>query len=462
MVDDVFADIREGLEQLVRIPSVSADGFDSKYVRESAEETAWWLERSGLKGVRLLEVDGAHPAVFGVTPGPAGSPTVLLDAHHDVQPPGPENLWASPPFEPAERKGRLFGRGTADDKAGIAVHAAALQAWEGRPPVGVGVFIEGEEEIGSAHLADFLGKYEGLLRADAIVLADCANWASGQPTLTTSVRGLLDCKIEVRTLDHAVHSGRYGGPVPDALTALSRLIATLHTPEGDVAVQGLSRGSSGAVPFTEAELRRFSGMRPSVRLLGSGSLTDRLWARPALAVLGIDAPSTHDAVQKLVPVASARISIRLAPGDDTQRAFHAVKEHLRSHSPWGAEVTITPCLEGEPHSIDASGPACEAFRQACMDTWGRAPLEPGSGGSLPLVSALSAAYPDTELLLTGVEDLESNSHSENESVHLGDLRNCCVSEAMLFGHLAASAQGWAGSASDAHKPRGMSHRCESS
>jgi len=439
MVDSVFGDIRDRLEQLIRIPSVSAEGFDAKHVRESAEETASWLEHAGLEGVRLLEVDGAHPAVFGATPGPAGSPTVLLYAHHDVQPPGLEKLWTSPPFEPTERKERLFGRGSADDKAGIAVHAAALQAWEGKPPVGIGVFIEGEEEIGSLNLAGFLNKFGGLLRADAIVIADCANWTAGHPTLTTSVRGLLEFQIEVRTLDHAVHSGRYGGPVPDALMALCRLIASLHTDDGDVAVQGLSAGSSDAVPFTEAELRRFTGLLPSARLLGSGSLTDRLWARPALTVLGIDAPATGKAAQKLVPVANARISIRLAPGDDTHRAFDAVQEHLRRHAPWGAEVTVTSCRAGEPHSIDVSGYAFEAFRRSCADTWGCAPLEPGSGGSLPMVSALAKTYPDAQLVLTGVEDLESNSHSENESVHLGGLRNCCVNEATLLAHLAAGA-----------------------
>jgi cysteinylglycine-S-conjugate dipeptidase len=434
-VDAVFDEVRADLERLVRIPSVSADGFDPKYVRESADETASWLEQSGLQGVRLLEVEGTHPAVFGVTPGPAESPTILLYAHHDVQPPGLDELWESPPFEPTERGGRLFGRGSADDKAGIAVHAAALQVWEGKPPVSVGVFIEGGEEIGSVHLTEFLSKFEELLRPDVIVIADCTNWSDGQPTLTTSVRGLLDCQIEVRTLDHAVHSGRYGGPVPDALTALCRLIATLHTAEGDVAVPGLSTGTSDPVPFTESDLRRFTGLRPSVRLLGSGSLTDRLWARPALAVLGIDAPSTSNAAQKLVPVASARISIRLAPGDDTRRAFLALKEHLTRHAPWGAEVTVTPCRVGEPHSIDVSGPAFETFRRCCGDTWGRAPLEPGSGGSLPLVSALATTYPQAQLLLTGVEDLESNSHSENESVHLDDLRTCCVNEATLLAYL---------------------------
>ena len=438
-VEAAFEGIRAGLDDLVRIPSVSADESARDQVRRAAEATAAWLERSGLNDVRLLEVDGAHPAVFGATRGPVGCPTILLYAHHDVQPPGPAELWKSPPFEPTERGGRLFGRGTADDKAGIAVHAATLQAWEGKPPVGVAVFIEGEEEIGSAHLPEFLSKYEDLLRADAVVLADCANWTIGQPTLTTSVRGILDCLVEVRTLDHAVHSGRYGGPVPDALTALCRLIATLHNRKGGVAVKGLRSGSSHPVRMPESDLRRFTGLRPGVRLLGRGSLTDRLWARPAIAVLGIDAPPTSDATTKLLPVASARISVRLAPGDDTRRAFRAVEEHLRRRAPWGAEVNVRPCREGEPHAIDVSGQAFEAFRRACADTWGRAPVELGSGGSLPLVATLSSAYPGTAMLLTGVEDLESNAHSENESVHLGELRNCCVNEAMLLGYLASRA-----------------------
>lgn len=440
MVEAAFGGIRAELDDLVRIPSVSADKECAGQVRRSAEATAAWLQRSGLQGVRLLDgVEGAHPAVFGTTHGPAGTPTILLYAHHDVQPPGPDDLWDSPPFEPMERDGRLFGRGTADDKAGIAVHAAALAAWEGRPPVGVSVFIEGEEEIGSAHLPEFLDKYEDLLRADAIVLADCANWTVGLPTLTTSVRGILDCLVEIRTLDHAVHSGRYGGPVPDALTALSRLIATLHDDNGSVAVAGLRTDSSHGMNMSEADLRRLSGIRPGVRLLGEGPLTDRLWARPAIAVLGIDAPPTATAGQQLVPVAAARISVRLAPGDDTQQAFKFLRDHLVSQAPWGAEVTVKPSHEGKPHRIDASGPAYEAFRRACIQTWGRAPLEPGSGGSLPVAAALADVFPGTALLLTGVEDFESNTHSENESVHLGELQNCCVNEAMLLAHLAARA-----------------------
>jgi cysteinylglycine-S-conjugate dipeptidase len=435
-IDSAFDDVRREFEQLVRIPSVSAASFDARHVRDSAEATAIWLASSGLTGVRLLEVDGAHPAVFGATQGPAGSPTVLLYAHHDVQPPGLEEVWHSPPFEPTERDGRLFGRGTADDKAGIAVHAAALQAWEGKPPVGVAVFIEGEEEIGSGHLPQFLRKYGRLLRADAIVLVDGSSWAVGQPALTTSLRGIIDVLAEVRTLDHAVHSGRYGGAVPDALTALCRLIATLHNRRGGVAVKGLRTGPAHALRMHESDLRRFSGLQPGVRLLGRGPLTRRLWAKPAITVLGIDAPPTAGAAHKLVPVATAKISVRLAPGDDTQQAFRALEAHLHRRAPWGAEVTVSRVREGSPHSIDMSGHAFQAFRRACIDTWGRAPVEPGSGGSLPLASALAAAYPDMALLLTGAEDPESNAHSENESVHLGELRNCCVNEAMLFAHLA--------------------------
>ncbi len=320
------------------MPSVTAagyEGYNADEVRRSAEETGAWLERSGLQGARLLEVDGAHPGVFGQTAGPAGSPTVLLYAHHDVQPPGAMDLWESSPFEATERDGRLFGRGTADDKAGIAAHAAALRAWDGAPPVTVSVFIEGEEEIASPNLGRFLEKYEDLLRADVIVLADCSNWTLGRPALTTSLRGIVDFIVEVRTLDHAVHSGTYGGPVPDALSALSRLIASLHDDRGNVIIDGLHSGPPYGIEVREADIRRFASVRPGVSLLGTGTLAHRLWGRPALAVLGIDAPSTTDAANKLVPMARAKISVRLAPGDDTATARNAIEAHILGRAPWG-------------------------------------------------------------------------------------------------------------------------------
>jgi acetylornithine deacetylase/succinyl-diaminopimelate desuccinylase-like protein len=440
-VEASFGQIRAGLAELVAIPSVSAAGYDAAHVARSADATAALLQRSGFQGVRTLTAKGAHPAVYGSVRGPAGSPRVLLYAHHDVQPPGPEKLWISPPFEPTERDGRLFGRGTADDKAGIAVHAAALQAWDGRAPLDVAVFVEGEEETGSTHLASFLSAYEDLLRSDVIVLADFSNWRLGEPTLTRSLRGIVDCVVEVRTLDDAVHSGKYGGPVPDALTALCRLIATLHDAAGNVAVQGLHAGAPHSVLVDEAELRRAAGLRPGVRFLGDGPLAHRLWSRPAVSVLGLDAQPVADAMHKLLPSARAYNSVRLAPGDDGQRAFAALEKHLLAHAPWGAEVQVTLDHVGEPHDIDTSGYAFDAFRRSCLDTWQCLPREPGSGGSLPMVAALAEAYPEMALLLTGVDDPQSRVHSENESVHLGEFRQCCVNEALLLGHLAAAARG---------------------
>ena len=429
--------IRAELERLVRIPSVSAAGPGARNVRRSATATARWLRRSGFTDVRLLSVDGSHPAVYGFAAGPPRSGRVLLYAHHDVQPPGDLSLWASRPFQPTERDGRLFGRGTADDKAGIVVHGAALRVWNGRPPLDVVVLVEGEEETGSRYLPEFLRAHKELLRADAAVIADCSNWGIGQPSLTTSQRGHVDCVVEVRTLDHAVHSGKYGGPVPDALTALCRLIATLHDSAGGVAVSGLQTGPVYDVDIPESDLRRAVGLRSGVRLLGDGPISHRTWGQPALSILGIDAPDVAGAAHQLVPSARARISVRLAPGDDAQRAFVAVEKHLYSHAPWNAEVSVIHDHHSEPYRIDTSGPAFDAFRRSCADTWDRAPVEPGSGGSLPMVAALADAYPDMALLLTGVDDPDSRAHSENESVHLGELRKCCVNEVILLGHLAA-------------------------
>ena len=436
-VETAFPVIRDELDRLVRIPSVSATGFDARQVRRSALATKAWLRRSGFKDARLLEIPGSHPVVYGTMRGPTGSPRLLLYAHHDVQPPGPADRWDSPPFEPTERDGRLFGRGTADDKGGIAVHAAAVQAWAGQPPLDVTVFIEGEEETGSTHLLEFLSIYQDQLQADAIVIADFSNWDIGQPTLTTSLRGIADCVVEVRTLDHAVHSGKYGGPVPNALTALCRLISTLHDAVGHVAIKGLHTSPTQGVDMDESFLRQVAGLRPDVELLGEGALSERIWARPAVDVLGIDAPPVEGAAHQIVPWARARISVRLAPGDDTRRAFRALEEHLHRHAPWNAEITITRDHLSEPYHIDASGAAFDAFRSACTDTWGCAPIEVGSGGSLPLVAALAEAYPGMPLLLAGIDDPESKAHSENGSVHLGELQKCCVNEALLLGYLAA-------------------------
>ncbi len=432
-----LARIREELERLVRIPSVSFGGFDPANVQTSAEATAEILERSGCADIRLMQIDGAHPAVFAACDARPGVPSVLLYAHHDVQPPGAADLWDSPPFEPTERNGRLHGRGTADDKAGIVVHAAAIRAFDARPPVRVKVFIEGEEEAGSPNLGQFLERYADDLRSDVIVLADNPNWRLGVPGITTSLRGLVDCTVELRVLDHAVHSGEFGGPVVDALASLARLLATLHHDDGNVAIEGLTTDPAPTIEMSEDEYRASVGTRPGVQLVGEGPITARLWARPAISVLGIDAPAVDDASNQIVPAARAMISLRLAPGDNAPRAMQSLSSHLRSHAPWGAEVHVTEGLGrmGDGATIDATGPAFDAVRSALAHAWGTEPVDIGGGGGIPFVEAFAGAFPQASLLLTGVADPDSRLHSENESVDLGDLERACLAEALLLSKL---------------------------
>jgi cysteinylglycine-S-conjugate dipeptidase len=435
-MDQVLPDVRADLEGLVRIPSVSAAGFDPGQVRRSAEATAEVLERSGLRGVRLLELDGAHPAVFGALAAPHGAPTILLYAHHDVQPQGDEAEWDSPPFEPVERDGRLYGRGTSDDKAGIAMHDAAIRAHGGAPPVGVTALIEGEEEIGSGHLTQFLEEYGELLRADVIVLADLANWRVGEPALTTSLRGLVDCVLEVRTLDHAVHSGMFGGPFPDAVTALARLLATLHDERGRVAIPGLVSRESDEIDLTEKELREQSGALAGLSRIGEGTLTSQVWTMPAVSVLGVDAPRIDEAANKLVPMARAKVSLRIAPGDDPDRAMDALVAHLESNAPWGAEVRVIRGAKARPFEVRAEGPVFDAAREALREAWGVAPVDIGAGGSIPFVAAFADAFPETPILLTGAADPDSRAHGANESLHLDDFARACLAETLLLSRLA--------------------------
>jgi len=433
----VLPQVRQDLERLVRIPSVSAPGFDPEEVVRAATATAEVLEASGLGAVRILEMEGEHPAVYGETPAQDGAPTVLLYAHHDVQPPGRPEDWMSPPFEPTERAGRLYGRGTADDKAGIAVHAAALRTHEGSPPVGVKVLIEGEEEIGSPNLPGFLERYGEDLRADVIVLADMVNWRVGQPALTTSLRGLVDCYVEVRTLEHGIHSGMFGGAFPDALSVLCRILATLHDDDGSVAVPGLSSGPADELDLTEAELRAQAGAVEGVALIGWGSLTERVWTMPAVSVLAIDAPPVAEASNTLVPAARAKVSLRIAPGDSPEEAMRALLDHLRSNAPWGARVTVRPGAAAWPYAARTDGPAYRAASSAFEDAWGVPPVQVGAGGTIPFVAAFAEAFPEAEILMTGVEDPDTRAHGANESLHLGDFERACLAESLLLERLAS-------------------------
>lgn len=423
--------VRAELESLVRIPSIAFPGYDPAPVRASAETTAEILAAAGYDGVRLIELpSGEHPAVFAEKAGPPGTPTVLLYAHHDVQPEGPVEQWHSPPFEPTERDGRLYGRGTADDKCGIVAHAAALRAFDGRPPIGVKVLVEGEEEASTENLPFLIGGHRDLLAADVIGVADGGNWRSGVPTLETSIRGVVDCRITVRVLDLAVHSGVFGGPIPDALSALARILASLHDDEGAVAIAGLKSGSWDGVEITEAELRHEAPLRPGVRLIGHGAIAERLWTGPAVSILGIDAPSTREASNQLVPVASAKVSLRLAPDDDPIRARDLLAAHLRSHAPWGVEATVDQGEAGSGMRIRDDGPAAEAMRAAMVAAYGQPVVRIGSGGSVPLVPVLHSTFPDAEILMYGASDERSQYHSIDESVGLADLERTALAEAL--------------------------------
>jgi acetylornithine deacetylase/succinyl-diaminopimelate desuccinylase-like protein len=428
--------VRADLERLVRIPGIAFEGFDHSHVERSAEASAELLRGCGLD-VTIVRA-GGQPAVIGRRPAPPGGRTVLLYAHHDVQPTGDPTLWDTEPFEPVERDGRLYGRGAADDKAGIMAHVAALRAFGAALPVGVVVFIEGEEEYGSDSLERLLSEHREELEADVIVIADSGNWDVGVPALTTSLRGIVNCFVEVRTLDHAVHSGMFGGAVPDALTALSRLLATLHDDAGDVAVDGLVSGQASPLDFPEDRLRAEAGMLDGVSFIGTGRLVDRIWTKPAISVLGVDAPRTPEAPNALVPAAKAKLSVRLAPGDDPKSAYAALRAHLEKHAPWGAKVTVTFEHDGAPCVIDASGPAFDAARAAFREAWdGVDVVDIGVGGSIPFIATFQEMFPRAAILVTGVEDPHAQAHGPNESLHLAEFGRVCLAEALLLAKVAA-------------------------
>ena len=434
----VLPGVTEDLIRLARIPGIAFEGFDHSQVDRSAEAVADLLRDAGLPDVRIVR-RGGQPAVIGRRPAPPGAPTVLLYAHHDVQPVGDASQWLTPPFEPTVVDGRLFGRGCADDKAGVLAHVAALRAFGDDLPVGVVLFVEGEEEFGSESLEDLIREYRADLAADVIVIADSGNWDIGVPALTTSLRGIVNLFVDVRVLDHAVHSGGYGGAVPDALTALSRLLATLHDDAGDVAVPGLVTGPAAALEYPLDRFRAEAGMLPDTELIGTGRLVDRLWTKPAIAVLGVDAPRTREAPNALVPAARAKLSLRLAPGDEAPKAYEAIKAYLEAQRPWGATVEVSLEQLGPACQIDATGPAYDAARAAFRTAWnGVEPVDIGVGGSIPFIATFQDLFPAAAVLVTGVQDPDSRAHGPNESLHLGEFARVCLAETLLLANVAAA------------------------
>ena len=448
-VDAGQAQAREDLEALCRIPSIAFEGFDPAPVEASAEATAALLERSGTS-VRILRDDDTPPAVYAETAPVPGAPTVLLYAHHDVQPTGPEEAWTSPPFEPTERDGRLYGRGCADDKAGVVAHATALAAWAGLggPPVNVKVLIEGEEELGSPHLQPFLARHGDLLAADAVVVADLVNWQVGVPSLTTTLRGMVEVTVEIGVLDHAVHSGMYGGPVPDPLSALAKLVAGLTDDDGVVTLPALRAGLTepsradrealAALDFDEARFRGEAGLLDGVPLAGDASLPPlgRIWHEPFLSVLGVDVPSVQQASNTIQPMVRAKLGMRVGPGQDAAAVRDALVAHLAAQRPLGLEVRASAGAAGDPFTTATDRPPVGAMLRALADGYGADPVIMGCGGSIPLLGPLQAANPDASMLLIGVEDPDSRAHGIDESLHLGDWRGACRSVALLLAEMA--------------------------
>jgi acetylornithine deacetylase/succinyl-diaminopimelate desuccinylase-like protein len=435
-IADGAAFARQGLEELVRIPSISAAPEHAVDVQAVIERVAELATDAGAADVEIVR-SGGQPALIAHWPAPAGAPTVLLYAHADVQPTGPVSEWTNPPFEPTERDGRLYARGAADDKAGVAMHLAVLRAFGGKPPVGVVLFIEGEEEIGSPTLSALLREHRDKLACDVIVIADSGNAAVDVPALTTSLRGIVDAIVEVRMLTGPVHSGVYGGPVGDALTALCRLMASLHDDNGDVAIPGLVTGAAASPDVPEDEWRADAGLLPGVQLIGTGSIHDRTRTRPAVAVLAVDAPATQEASNVLLPHARAVVSLRLAPGEDAHVAMKSLVDHLESHAPWGAQVTVTPGAIGQPFSVETIGPVYDLARSAFADAYGNTVVETGTGGSIPFIAEFARAYPGAPVLVTGVGDPASRWHGIDESLHLAMWQTACVAEALLLHRLGA-------------------------
>ena len=427
--------VRADLEALTRIPSVSASSFDQSEVARSAEAVAALLRAEGLDAEIIIE--GGRPAVIGHVDGPEGAPTVTLYAHHDVQPPGDEADWDTPPFEPTERDGRLYGRGAADDKAGVMAHVAALRAHAGNLPVGLTIFVEGEEESGSPSLETILEKHGDRLAADAIVIADSTNWAVGSPALTTTLRGGVRVIVTVRTLDHAIHSGMYGGVAVDAVTALVRLLSTLHDEQGSVAVTGLDESVAADLDYDEARFREESGLLDGTQLIGTGSILSRLWTKPSITTIGIDAPTVAMSSNTLVATAAAKVSMRIAPDEVDTEAFDLLRAHLLEHAPWGARVEVTFEEGGMGFSADARGPVYDQARAAFHDAWGVEPVDIGVGGSIPFVAAFAERFPEAAILVTGVEDPDTRAHGANESLHLGEFEKVCTAEAIFLARMGA-------------------------
>lgn len=430
------------LASLVKIPSVSWDGYDQLHVNQSAETVKQlfaslnFFDSLNIHAVADEQDRMGRPAVLGIKKAETGYPTVMLYAHHDVQPWGKESDWQTPPFQPTLKDGRLFARGSSDDKAGILVHYSALKALTTvigtELKIGVVLFIEGEEEWGSRSFENFLKRFEHQMVSDVIIVADSDNWDTQTPALTTSLRGNVTFTLKLSTLEHASHSGMYGGAAPDAPLALIKTLNTLWDDNGAVAVDGLISHTAETAEFSETEFGCDAGLLDGVQPVGVGKILDRIWNQPAITVTGMDVTNVQDASNTLLPEISVKISARVAPGQRATEAFEAIRKHLIEHVAFGAHLEFSDIDSGDPFLVDVSGQHVESMRESMGQAWGKDAIMTGIGGSIPFIPELVKRFPKSEILVTGVEDPQTRAHSPNESQDLGVFRKAIFTEAIFL------------------------------
>jgi acetylornithine deacetylase/succinyl-diaminopimelate desuccinylase-like protein len=440
--DGAFAKALETLSSLVSIPGIAWDAFDASELERSAEAVAGLLRETDVfESVEILRSAtpsgpmGA-PAVVATRAARNSKPTILLYAHHDVQPPGADNLWESEPFKTEIRNGRMYGRGAADDKAGVISHVYSIKALRELTnndfDLGLVVFIEGEEEAGSPSFANFLIEHKTKLSSDVIIVADSGNWTTEVPAITTTLRGLVSLEFEVSTLDHAVHSGMYGGAVPDAMLALTKILGSMWDENGSVSISGLISENSVDLAYSEQDLRVDSGLLPSTLPIGEGSILGRLWTKPSLTLIGLDYPSVAISSNTLVPSVSAKLSLRIAPGQVPSEALEALKTHILTHNPLGAQIDFGAVELGKPFSLGESGWAKDLASRALRSAYGFDSVDIGIGGSIPFIADLEAVFPGVQVLVTGVEDPDSRAHSPNESLDIETLRKAIIAQTLIL------------------------------
>ena len=434
---DLMPGVVADLETLIRIPSVAFPGYPSEPVEQMADTTLQLFRDAGFTNARRMDVPSGYPPIYGEIPGPEGSPVVMLYAHYDVQPAPPEQGWTSDPWTPTRKAdGRVYGRGAADDISGLVTHLGTLRVFDGRPPCTVKLILEGMEETES-NLEAFVEAHPELFACDLFVICDMGNLRVGEPALTTALRGDVACIVTVRTLEHPLHSGVFGGPAPDAMMALARLLSTLHDDEGNVTIEGVSQTVWDGADLSEDDLRSSADVLDGVGLTGTGPLGSRLWARPSVNAIGLDMTSIAASSNVLIPEARAKISMRIVPGSEPAAELDALVRHLESHAPWGAKVEVQRTKEAPPFLCRTDGPGYAAARDALTEAFGRPAGEAGCGGSIPLLRTLQQAAPAAEFVLWGPEDVAaSRIHASDESVDVTEIEKLIVTQALLLQRLA--------------------------